>query len=63
LGLTRDNALSILGVSRHQYYYRPKGKRAGKKPSQTTKKKEKRKVTQLNSKPNTQIVLGAMEKR
>jgi len=63
LGLTRDNALSILEVSRHQYYYRPKGKRAGKKPNQTTKKKEKQKATQRNSKPNAQIVLGAMGKR
>jgi transposase InsO family protein len=30
--------LPIIGITKHQYYYRPKGKRSGKSPSQTTKK-------------------------
>jgi putative transposase len=29
--------LPIIGLSRHQYYYKPKGTRPGKKPTETTK--------------------------
>lgn len=35
-GLTRDKALSVLQLSHHQYYYKQKNNRPGKKPTQTT---------------------------
>lgn len=35
-GLTRDKVLSVLELSRHQYYYKPKATSAGRKPTQTT---------------------------
>ena len=38
LGLTRDRVLSVLGLSRHQYYYKAKDTRPGNKPTQTTKR-------------------------
>jgi transposase InsO family protein len=34
--MKRDTALSITGVSKHQYYYRPKGGKRGKSPSTET---------------------------
>lgn len=40
LGLSRDTALSISGVTKHQYYYEPKGKRSGRTPTSTTEKLE-----------------------
>jgi putative transposase len=36
--LTRDKALSALQLSRHQYYYKAKSTRPGRKPTQTTKR-------------------------
>jgi transposase InsO family protein len=36
--LTRDKALSASRLSRHQYYYKPKATRPGKKSTQTTKR-------------------------
>lgn len=36
-GLKRDVALSITGLSRHQYYYKPKKSRQGRKASLVTK--------------------------
>lgn len=36
-GMTRDTALQICGVTKHQYYYVSNGKKQGIKPSQTTK--------------------------
>lgn len=37
LGMKRDTALSITGLTRHQYYYKPKkGKRVGRVPSTQT---------------------------
>lgn len=38
LGLKRDTALTIAGVSKHQYYYKPKGKKKGKTASDKTLK-------------------------
>lgn len=35
-GLTRDAALSIAGISKHQYYYQPKKGKQGRKPSSST---------------------------
>lgn len=35
-GLKRDHCLSILGLTRHQYYYRPTGGKPGRKPTSTT---------------------------
>ncbi|WP_418065037.1 DDE-type integrase/transposase/recombinase [Salinivirga cyanobacteriivorans] len=39
-GLRRDIALSIAGVTKHQYYYKSLGKRPGRKPTSTTEKLE-----------------------
>lgn len=36
--MKRDTALAIAGISKHQYYYKPKSGRRGKPPSQTTLK-------------------------
>ncbi len=36
LGMKRDNALSIAGLTRHQYYYKPKGGKRGRKASTHT---------------------------
>ena len=36
LGLTRDRALYISGLTKHQYYHRPKKGKRGAKPSTTT---------------------------
>lgn len=47
--MKRDKALSILSLSKHQYYYEPTGHRPGKKPTQTTNKLENQQiVTVLN---------------
>ncbi len=35
--MTRDRVLCILGMSRHQYYYKPKATRPGNKPTKTTR--------------------------
>jgi hypothetical protein len=43
-GMTRDIALQISGVTKHQYYYVSNGKKQGAKPSQTTKFKRKDKI-------------------
>lgn len=45
-GLTRDRALSALGLSRHKYYYKTKGTLPGKKPSQTTLKQQNGEIIQ-----------------
>jgi putative transposase len=36
LGMKRDKALELTSLSRHQYYYKPKGGKRGRKPSTTT---------------------------
>jgi len=46
----RDKALSILKLSRHQYYYKPKGHRPGKKPSQTTLKQVQQQIIEVKNK-------------
>lgn len=53
MGLRRDKTLSIISLSRHQYYYKPKGSRPGRKPSQTTMKK----VQQQNIEVSNQEVI------
>jgi transposase InsO family protein len=35
LGLKRDQVLAVVGISHHQYYYKPNGKRPGRKPTET----------------------------
>lgn len=39
-GLTRDRALGILGITKHNYYYRPRNGKRGRRPSDHTMKKE-----------------------
>lgn len=37
LGIKRDRVLELTGLTRHQYYYKPKkGRRAGRSPSKKT---------------------------
>ena len=43
--MRRDKTLSILGLSRHQYYHKPTGKRPGRKPTETTFKKTDNETT------------------
>ncbi len=41
--------MSILGLSRHQYYYKPKGHRPGRKPSQTTLKQQEDQIVEVDN--------------
>ena len=48
-GLKRDKVLSIVGISRHQYYHKPTGKRPGRKPTETVvKQNENQKIEVVN---------------
>ncbi len=47
--MNRDKALSILSLSRHQYYYEQTGLRPGKQPTQTTKKLEGQEVITVSN--------------
>lgn len=38
-----------MGLNRHQYYYKPTGRRSGKKASQTTKKKQGDQTVEVNN--------------
>lgn len=35
-GLSRDQCLSIVGLTKNQFYYRPTGKKPGRRPTETT---------------------------
>jgi putative transposase len=52
-GMSRDIALKISGISKHQYYYRSKSGTRGRKPSLTTSKVEDDKVICM---PNESVV-------
>lgn len=47
--MTVQKALSCTGLSRHQYYYRPKGRRPGKKPTQTTRQQQAGGIVQVDN--------------
>jgi len=47
--LNRDKALSILDLSKHQYYYEQTGHRPGKQPSQITKKLEGQEIITVSN--------------
>jgi len=47
--LNRDKALSVLALSKHQYYYEQTGHRPGKQPTQTTKKLEGQEVITVSN--------------
>ena len=47
--MNRDKALSILSLSKHQYYYEQTGRRPGKQPTQTTKKLEDQEVITVSN--------------
>ena len=51
--MKRDTALSIAAVTKHQYYYRPTGKKRGRKASGTTPKVDGERVGTV---PNQQVV-------
>ncbi len=54
--MTRDKVLSIIGITKHQYYYQSKGSRSGRKPSQTTERLvEGKKVVETNEQVVRQI--------
>ena len=57
MGLKRDKALHILQLSRHQYYYKPKAKRPGRAPTQTTKQKQGDIIMEVDN----QIVVDQMK--
>lgn len=38
MGLTRDRVLKLVGLTKHQYYYKSQGRRLGRKPSKTTER-------------------------
>jgi len=48
-GMTRDAALQICGVTKHQHYYVSNGKKQGAKPSQTTKIKRKDEILEVSN--------------
>lgn len=52
-GMKRDNALAIAGLSKHQYYYKPKPGKRGKPPSQETLKIS---GTDVDRVPNQSVV-------
>lgn len=54
-GLSRDTALSISGVTRHQLYYRPSLKRPGRKASEFTLYKDNE-TQELLEVPNSKVV-------
>jgi len=56
--MKRDTGLSIAGITKHQYYYRPKGKKRGRKPSEHTLKIASNKVEQTS---NTAVVENIKE--
>lgn len=58
LGMKVKTALQICELSRHQYYYKPTGKKQGIKPSKTTNKKEGGGTVSVE---NEQIVLEIKE--
>lgn len=53
MGLTRGKTLSVLGISKHQYYYVPKAIKPGRKPTQTTLMLQNDKTVEVS---NEQIV-------
>ena len=53
MGLTRDNTLAIIKISKHQYYYKPTSTRSGRKPSETTLRKVKKQKTEV---PNQDVI-------
>jgi len=53
LGMKRDRALQIAGLSHHQYYYRPKSGKAGRPASKTSTQKVDSKLVEVS---NEQVV-------
>ncbi len=51
--MKRDTALSIAGITKHQYYYRPKGKTRGRKASDVTFKTDGDNIEKV---PNNTVV-------
>jgi putative transposase len=47
--MTRDTALRICGVTKHQYYYVSNGRKQGLKPSQTTKFERNNEILEVNN--------------
>ena len=56
--MKRDNALSIAGVSKHQYYYKALPKKRGCKPSLVTLKLENAVTVQV---PNSEVIQNVQE--
>lgn len=57
-GMKRDIALSITGITKHQYYYRPTGKKRGRKASDATFKVDGDHVDKI---PNNNVVESIKE--
>jgi len=58
LGLKRDVALKICQVSKHQYYYKPKGTSSGRTPSKITMKLQNNTLVAVS---NNQVVCDIFE--
>lgn len=56
--MKRDKALSIVGITKHQYYYRPTGRPKGRKASEHTIKVEGNSVEKV---PNDKVVESIKE--
>jgi len=56
--MKRDVALSTAGITKHQYYYRPKGKMRGRRTSEVTFKVDGGKVAKV---PNNNVVASIKE--
>lgn len=52
-GLKRDHVLAVCGISKHQFYYEPSGRKRGRKPSRATMKQCGEQVVEL---PNSVVV-------
>jgi len=57
-GMKRDTAISIAGITKHQYYYRPTGKTRGRKASESTFKVDGDDVDKV---PNNKVVESIKE--
>jgi transposase InsO family protein len=52
-GIKRDEALSIIGITKHQYYHKPSSTKRGRKPTTTTQLFINEKTIEVN---NSQII-------
>lgn len=54
-------ALSIISLSKHQYYYEPRGRRPGRKQTPTTLKKDGDQIVEVDNQIITNQIKTAQE--